>query len=103
MQKITRSWFDNRLRQRFYTSIFKFKDRERCPLWQEGRASGRAKERMTVAFSSMGEICGAERGPHFKFSEAVSFVVNCKTQKEVDHYRGNSPRAETKRRSNAAG
>jgi predicted 3-demethylubiquinone-9 3-methyltransferase (glyoxalase superfamily) len=25
-------------------------------------------------------------GPHFKFSEAVSFVVNCTTQEEVDHF-----------------
>jgi len=23
-------------------------------------------------------------GPHFKFSEAISFIVNCKTQEEVD-------------------
>jgi predicted 3-demethylubiquinone-9 3-methyltransferase (glyoxalase superfamily) len=25
-------------------------------------------------------------GPHFKFTEAVSFVVNCQTQEEVDHF-----------------
>ena len=25
-------------------------------------------------------------GPHFKFNEAISFIVNCTTQEEVDHY-----------------
>jgi predicted 3-demethylubiquinone-9 3-methyltransferase (glyoxalase superfamily) len=39
----------------------------------------------TVAFEPEGaEIHGTERGPLFKFTEAISFVVNCETQEEID-------------------
>jgi predicted 3-demethylubiquinone-9 3-methyltransferase (glyoxalase superfamily) len=42
---------------------------------------------MTVAFQLDGqEFVALNGGPHFKFSEAVSFVVNCTTQEEVDHF-----------------
>jgi predicted 3-demethylubiquinone-9 3-methyltransferase (glyoxalase superfamily) len=42
---------------------------------------------MTVAFELDGQTFTAlNGGPHFKFTEAVSFVVNCETQQEVDRY-----------------
>jgi predicted 3-demethylubiquinone-9 3-methyltransferase (glyoxalase superfamily) len=42
---------------------------------------------MTAAFSLNGqEFVAINGGPHFKFSEAISFVVNCENQKEVDYY-----------------
>ena len=42
---------------------------------------------MTVAFQLDGqEFVALNGGPHFKFTEAVSFVINCKTQEEVDYY-----------------
>ena len=42
---------------------------------------------MTVEFQLEGqEFVALNGGPHFKFTEAVSFVVNCKTQAEVDKY-----------------
>ena len=42
---------------------------------------------MTVTFEIEGqEFMGLNGGPEFKFSEAVSFVVHCKTQKQVDRY-----------------
>ena len=42
---------------------------------------------MTVEFQLQGqEFIALNGGPHFKFNEAVSFVVNCKTQAEVDYY-----------------
>ncbi len=42
---------------------------------------------MTVNFSLEGqEFTALNGGPHFKFSEAISFVVRCETQTEVDHY-----------------
>jgi predicted 3-demethylubiquinone-9 3-methyltransferase (glyoxalase superfamily) len=42
---------------------------------------------MTVAFELDGQVFTAlNGGPIFKFTEAVSFVVNCETQKEVDEY-----------------
>ena len=42
---------------------------------------------MTVAFELNGQkFTALNGGPQFKFTEAVSFVVNCETQKEVDEY-----------------
>lgn len=44
---------------------------------------------MTVSFEIEGqEFIGLNGGPQFKFSEAISFVVNCKTQKEIDELWG---------------
>lgn len=50
------------------------------------KASGRQKGTvMTVAFQLAGqEFVAINGGPHFKFTEAISFVVNCNSQKEVD-------------------
>lgn len=40
---------------------------------------------MTVAFELDGqEFIALNGGPHFKFSEAISFVVKCETQREID-------------------
>ena len=42
---------------------------------------------MTVAFELDGEkFVALNGGPNYSFSPAVSFVVNCQTQQEVDHY-----------------
>lgn len=42
---------------------------------------------MTVAFQLDGqEFVALNGGPHFKFTEAISFVINCKTQEEVGYY-----------------
>jgi len=42
---------------------------------------------MTVEFQLEGQsFVGLNGGPHFKFTEAISFVVNCQTQEEVDTY-----------------
>ena len=42
---------------------------------------------MTVEFQLEGqEFVALNGGPHFKFTEAISFVVNCETQEEVDYY-----------------
>jgi len=42
---------------------------------------------MTVAFELEGQAFTAlNRGPVFKFNEAISFQVSCETQGEVDHY-----------------
>jgi len=51
---------------------------------QHGQTSGTA---MTVAFELDGQpFTALNGGPVFQFSPAISFVVNCKTQVEVDHY-----------------
>ena len=42
---------------------------------------------MTVTFTLQGqEFMGLNGGPQFPFTEAISFVVNCETQKELDEY-----------------
>jgi predicted 3-demethylubiquinone-9 3-methyltransferase (glyoxalase superfamily) len=93
MQKITPFlWFDNQAEEaaNFYASIFKNSKVGHVARYDEAgsKASGRPKgTAMTVAFQLEGQdFVALNGGPHFKFTEAVSFVVNCKTQKEVDHY-----------------
>jgi predicted 3-demethylubiquinone-9 3-methyltransferase (glyoxalase superfamily) len=91
MQKITPMlWFDSQAEEaaRFYTSIFDDAKIKTITRYGDAgaQASGRPKGSvMTVAFEIEGqEFVGLNGGPQFKFSEAVSFVVNCKTQKEID-------------------
>jgi predicted 3-demethylubiquinone-9 3-methyltransferase (glyoxalase superfamily) len=91
MQKITPFlWFDNQAEEavNFYTSIFKnSKIKSVARYGEEGaEASGRPKGTvMTVTFELKGqEFTALNGGPHFKFTEAISFVVNCESQDEVD-------------------
>jgi len=91
MQKIQPFlWFADQAEEaaKFYVSIFKnSKIRSVTHYSAEGaRASGRPKGSvMTVAFEIDGhEFVALNGGPIFKFSEAVSFVVNCDTQQEID-------------------
>jgi predicted 3-demethylubiquinone-9 3-methyltransferase (glyoxalase superfamily) len=93
MQKITPFlWFDTQAEEaaNFYTAVFKnSKIVSVARYGEEGaKASGMPKgTAMTVAFQLDGqEFVALNGGPHFKFTEAISFVVNCKTQEEVDHY-----------------
>lgn len=93
MQKITPFlWFDDQAEEaaNFYTSIFENSRITNIARYGEAgaEASGRPKGTvMTVAFELDGqEFVALNGGPHFKFTEAVSFVVNCETQQEVDEF-----------------
>jgi predicted 3-demethylubiquinone-9 3-methyltransferase (glyoxalase superfamily) len=93
MQKITPFlWFDTQAEEaaNFYTSIFRNSKIVSVARYGEeaARASGWPKgSAMTVTFELDGQdFVALNGGPHFKFSEATSFVVNCETQEEVDHY-----------------
>src|SRR5438445_12304438 len=83
-------WFDNQAEEavNFYTSIFKSsKGRNATRYDEEGsEVSGRPKGSvMTVPFQLEGQdFVALNGGPMFKFTEAVSFVVNCEPQQEVD-------------------
>ena len=85
-------WFDNQAEEaaRFYTSIFKNSKIGTITRYGDAgaAASGRPKGSvMTVAFQLDGqEFVALNGGPHFKFSEAISFMVNCETQKEIDDF-----------------
>lgn len=93
MQKITPFlWFDDKAEEaaNFYTSIFKnSRIRSVTRYGEEGaKASGMPTGTvMTVAFQLEGqEFVALNGGPHFTFSPAISFVVNCQTQQEVDDF-----------------
>jgi predicted 3-demethylubiquinone-9 3-methyltransferase (glyoxalase superfamily) len=85
-------WFDDRAEEAagFYVSIFRdsrIKGISRYSV-EAARASGRPKGSvMTVAFELDGQdLTALNGGPIFKFTEAISLVVNCETQEEVDHF-----------------
>jgi predicted 3-demethylubiquinone-9 3-methyltransferase (glyoxalase superfamily) len=93
MQKITPFlWFDDKAEEaaNFYVSLFKNSKIDGIARYGEegAQASGRpAGTVMTVEFQLDGqEFIALNGGPHFKFSEAISFVVNCETQEEVDKF-----------------
>jgi predicted 3-demethylubiquinone-9 3-methyltransferase (glyoxalase superfamily) len=89
VQKITPFlWFDHQAEEaaRFYVSIFP--NSRFGKVIRYGQAGpGPAGSVMTVEFQLEGQsFVALNGGPHFKFTEAVSFVVNCQTQDEVDSY-----------------
>ena len=93
MQKIVPFlWFDHQAEEavKFYTSIFKKSRIGKIARYgEEGeKASGRPKGSvMTIEFQLEGrDFMALNGGPHFKFTEAVSFVVYCKGQREVDYF-----------------
>jgi predicted 3-demethylubiquinone-9 3-methyltransferase (glyoxalase superfamily) len=85
-------WFDGQAEEAasFYVSIFKSSKILHVARYGEAaaQASGRPKGSvMTVEFELDGQrILALNGGPEFKFSEAISLIVNCKDQKEVDEY-----------------
>ena len=93
IQKITPClWFDSQAEEaaKFYVSLFPNSAVGAITRYGKegfevhGRPEGSV---MTVNFSLEGqEFTALNGGPHFKFSEAISFVVRCETQAEVDHY-----------------
>src|SRR5205807_10079738 len=93
LQRITPFlWFDHQAEEaaRFYVSIFKDSRITSTARYDDegAKASGRPKGSvMTVAFELDGqEFTALNGGPVFKFTEAISLVVNCQTQEEVDHF-----------------
>ena len=106
LNKLTTSlWFDTQAEEaaKFYLSVFKDSSLCRVAHYGEegqeihGRPAGSV---MTVEFTLNGQdFVALNGGPHFKFNEAVSFIINCETQEEVDHYwnqlsEGGDPKAQ---------
>ena len=85
-------WFNNQAEEaaRFYTSVFKHSKVGTITHYGEAaaNASGQpAGSVLTVEFELAGQkFMGLNGGPQFPFTEAVSFVVNCEDQDEVDEY-----------------
>lgn len=91
MQKITPClWFDSQAEEaaKWYVSIFKNSTLGTVTRYGEAGAevSGRPKGSvMTVAFEIEGQKCVAlNGGPLFKFTEAISLMVKCETQQDID-------------------
>ena len=98
-QKITPFlWFDKQAEEaaKFYTSVFSaqkdFKNSKIISTSRYDEAGAKASEMpigtvMTVEFKLAGQdFVALNGGPMFKFSGAVSFVVNCETQEEIDYF-----------------
>jgi predicted 3-demethylubiquinone-9 3-methyltransferase (glyoxalase superfamily) len=85
-------WFDHQAEEAaaFYTSIFKNSKLLATTRYSKEaeQAAGRpAGSVMTVSFVLDGqEFTALNGGPHFKFNEAISLVVRCRDQEEVDYY-----------------
>jgi predicted 3-demethylubiquinone-9 3-methyltransferase (glyoxalase superfamily) len=89
MQKITPFlWFDNNAEEaaNFYISVFKNSKLLNVARYSDA-GPGPTGSVMTVEFELNGQqFVALNAGPTFKFTEAISFVVNCETQEEVDYY-----------------
>src|SRR6266550_938977 len=89
MQKIMPTlWFDNQGEDaaKFYTSVFKNSKITGISRYGD-TGPGPAGGAMTVTFQLEGQdFMALNGGPEFKFSEAVSFLINCETQEEVDYF-----------------
>jgi predicted 3-demethylubiquinone-9 3-methyltransferase (glyoxalase superfamily) len=98
-------WFDRHAEQaaRYYISIFRRNSRivtvTRYGKAGEAITGGKPGSVLTVDFTLNGQrFTALNGGPRFKFNEAISLQVFCKTQKEVDYYwqklsRGGDPKA----------
>lgn len=75
-------WFDNNLTEalEFYPTVFKDSKILQSSKTPDGNF-------MTATFVLNGqEFLAMNAGPMFKFTEAISFMISCETQEEVDHY-----------------
>jgi predicted 3-demethylubiquinone-9 3-methyltransferase (glyoxalase superfamily) len=89
MQKLsTCLWFDGKAEEamNFYTSIFKDSKKGKISHYGDGAPLPKGTV-MVATFELLGhKFIALNGGPQFKFNEAISLVVNCDTQAEVDEY-----------------
>ncbi len=88
-QKVTPFlWFDDNAEEavNFYTSVFPESRIVSVNRYGDGAPMPKGTV-MTASFELFGlAFTALNAGPQFKFNEAVSFVVNCESQEEVDYY-----------------
>ena len=89
MQKLsTCLWFDGKAEEatNFYTSIFKNSKKGKISRYGDGAPLPKGTV-MVATFELLGhEFMALNGGPQFKFNEAISLVVYCDTQAEVDEF-----------------
>ncbi|MCD8740404.1 VOC family protein [Mucilaginibacter roseus] len=89
MQKIAPFlWFDNNAEEamNYYLSVFK--DSKPISIMRATEGMPGAPGSVLVAYFELNgvEFAAMNGGPQFKFDEAISFVINCEDQEEVDYY-----------------
>lgn len=92
-QKITPClWYDGNAQDAasFYASVFKGSEIGKTMKYDEASAKGSGQPEgsvLVVEFEIAGQkFVGLNGGPHFKFNEAISFMIDCRDQPEVDYY-----------------
>lgn len=90
MQKITPClWFDFNAEEAvaFYLSVFKDGKKGDVLYYSDTNPHGKPGAVLTIEFEIMGqEFVALNGGPQFPFTDAVSFMIECKDQKDIDYY-----------------
>lgn len=89
-------WFDGNAVEAvdYYVSVFPNSKVVRTEYYPESTEEGLADfqknlagKPLSIEFELNGQLFDAiNAGPEFKFSEAISFIINCKDQEEIDYY-----------------
>ena len=82
-------WFDGQAEEaaQFYTQLFPDSRIDNVSRSASDNPSGKKGDVLTVNFTLRGvPFVGLNGGPEFHFNEAVSFVIDCEDQAEVDRY-----------------
>jgi predicted 3-demethylubiquinone-9 3-methyltransferase (glyoxalase superfamily) len=82
-------WFDTEAEDaaNFYVSVFKNSKVKQVTHYAGEEFPEKNGQVMTVSYELNGqEFTALNAGPQFKFTEAISLVVNCDTQDEIDYY-----------------
>jgi len=82
-------WFDGQAEEAaaFYTTVFPDSRIDKVSRAAADTPSGRKGDVLVVEFTVFGQrFEGLNGGPEFKFNEAISFVISCEDQAEVDRY-----------------
>jgi predicted 3-demethylubiquinone-9 3-methyltransferase (glyoxalase superfamily) len=81
-------WFDDKAEEaaKFYVSIFKNSKMGYVSRYGDAGPGPKGTVMVTTFQLDGQEFMALNGGPTFKFTEAISFVVNCETQEEVDEF-----------------
>lgn len=90
IQKITPNlWFNSEAEEatRYYVSIFRDSKIDRITYYHNDNPEVTEGKIMTVEFQLEGQkYVALNGGPQYKFTEAISFIVHCDSQEEIDYY-----------------
>lgn len=81
-------WFDNNAEEavNFYLSVFPDSQIENKLKYSEA-GPGEKGSILSITFSIKGvKFIALNGGPHFEFTPAISFLIECESQQEIDHY-----------------